>query len=95
MAELIVLPRDRRFRREVPREHRTSLDTRVRWLWNQRAGTIQSIWKHSPDVLDQTAATMLLQIFMGQDLNAIALVFRRLEGGELEDSVIAENELRF
>jgi len=93
MTDLVVV-RERRFRKSIPRQHQHSLDTRIMWLWNQRFGTVQSIWKHSPDLLDQTAATMFLQAILQRDLNSIALIFRRLEGGELEDTVIVENELR-
>lgn len=91
MSELV--PVERRFRSRVPREHRTSLDTRLAWLWNQRSGTVQSVWENSPDQLDQVAATMLLQALFGKDLNSIALVFRRLEGGPVEDTVIADEGL--
>lgn len=91
-AELVET--DRRFRKQIPREHRLSMDTRVAWLWNQRSGTVQSIWENTPDVLDRTAATMILQALFGKDLNSIALIFRRLEGGAIPDDVIAEEELR-
>jgi|GEM_PF-4264297 len=91
MTELVETTR--KFRREVPRQHRTSLDTRIAWLWNQRFGTVQTVWQESPDLLDKTAATMLLQAILGEDLNNIALVFKRLEGGAQEDSVLAEEEL--
>ena len=83
---------DRRFRKEVPEKHRHSLDTRIMWLWNQRFGTVQSVWEHTPDVLDRTAATVILQALFSRDLNSIALIFRRLEGGALEDSVISEQQ---
>ena len=39
----------RHFRKEVPKEHRASLDTRLRWLWNQRFGTVQTVWKDSAE----------------------------------------------
>jgi len=92
MSELVE--RERRYRRQIPEAHRHSLDTRVMWLWNQRVGTVQSVWEHSPDVLDKTAATMILQALFGKDLNSIALIFKRLEGGAVEDQVIAEEVLR-
>lgn len=92
MTDLIPAP-DRRFRKEVPEKHRTNLDTRLQWLWNQRSGTVQAVWENTTDVLDRTAATMILQALFGKDLNSIALIFRRLEGGAVEDTVIAEQTL--
>ena len=92
MTELVSAP-DRRFRKEIPEKHRTNLDTRIQWLWNQRSGTVQAVWEGTPDVLDRTAATMILQALFGKDLNTIALIFRRLEGGAVEDTVIAAERL--
>ena len=34
----------KKFRRQVPAEHRASIDTRLAWLWNQRFGTVQMVW---------------------------------------------------
>lgn len=82
----------RKFRKEIPDTHRTSLDTRIVWLWHQRFGTVQMIWKDSPDVLDHTAATLILQAIMGKDLDSIQQLFQRLEGGSLPDTVVAEQE---
>lgn len=90
MSELVVV--DRRFRSEVPKEHQLSVDTRLAWLWNQRSGTVQAVWDGSPDVLDRMAATMLLQALFGKDLNSIALIYRRLEGGAQDDTVIADED---
>lgn len=87
-------PRERRFRKEIPQQHRGTLDTRLVWLWNQRAGTVQAVWEQSPDVLDRTAATMVLQALFGKDLNAIALLFSRLEGGAVDDVTVADQALR-
>lgn len=90
-----IVETQRKFRRQVPREHRSSLDTRLLWLWNQRFGTVQMVWQESPDMLDKTAATMILQAIMGKDLNNIQLVFRRLEGGAQVDTVVSDDaELR-
>ena len=83
---------DRRYRRSVPKAHQQTLDTRIAWLWNQRSGTVQSVWENTTDVLDRTAATMILQALFGKDLNSIALIFRRLEGGAVTDELIAEEE---
>jgi hypothetical protein len=87
-----LLPPVRKFRKQVPEAHRQSLDTRIVWLWNQRFGTIQTVWSQSPDLLDHTAATMILQAIIHQDLASIQLIFQRIEGGALEDHVIAEQE---
>lgn len=90
-TEVLAPERERRYRRQIPEAHQRSMDTRVAWLWNQRVGTVQSIWEHSPDVLDKTAATMILQALLGKDLPSIALIFRRLEGGPVPDEVIADD----
>jgi len=82
-----------KYRRQVPEVHRVSLDTRIQWLWNQRFGTVQMVWKESRDVLDHTAATLILQAIMGKDIESISQIFQRLEGGpqgdaELQDQVV-------
>jgi hypothetical protein len=82
----------RRFRGQIPDSHRVSLDTRIVWLWHQRFGTVQMVWKDSKDVLDHTAATLILQAIMGKDLESIAQVFARLEGGALTDTDLLEAE---
>ena len=89
MADVI-----QKFRRSIPESHRKSLDTRIRWLWGQRFGAVQSIWRDSKDVLDHTAATLVLQAVMAQDLNSIELLFQRLEGGAVVDDKLAEQNLR-
>lgn len=80
----------RKFRRQVPEAHRASLDTRIQWLWNQRFGTVQMVWKESRDVLDHTAATLLLQAIMGKDIESISQVFDRLEGAPVSDAELIE-----
>ena len=75
----------RKFRREVPEMHKGSLDSRLQWLWKQRFGTVQMVWKESQDLLDHTAATIILQAIMAKDLNSIELIFQRLEGGAVAD----------
>ena len=75
----------RKFRREVPEMHKGSLDSRLQWLWMQRFGTVQMVWKESQDLLDHTAATIILQAIMAKDLNSIELIFQRLEGGAVAD----------
>lgn len=82
------------FRKEIPKEHRVSLDTRVRWLWNQRFGTVQQVWSESPDLLDHTAATLILQCILGKgDLESIVLLFQRLEGGAQVDEDLLETSV--
>lgn len=80
----------RKFRRAVPEAHRASLDTRIQWLWNQRFGTVQMVWKESRDVLDHTAATLILQAIMGKDLESILQIFDRLEGAPVSDAELVE-----
>ncbi len=82
----------RKYRRQVPDSHRQSLDTRLVWLWHQRFGTVQMVWKESKDVLDHTAATLILQAIMGKDLESISQLFQRLEGGALIDAELVERE---
>lgn len=82
-----------RFRHEIPQQHRASLDTRLRWLWHQRFGTVQQVWNSSPDYLDHTAATIFLQAIMAQDLTSIAMIFERLEGGPITDETRLEQTL--
>jgi hypothetical protein len=75
----------KRFRTQVPADHRASLDTRLVWLWHQRFGTVQTVYQQSQDILDVTAATLILQAIMGRDLKSIQQLFTRLEGGALAD----------
>lgn len=82
-ALTVVKPR---WRTQIPKEHRGSIDMRVQWLWNQRFGTVQSVLQRSDDVLDQLAATMIIAAILGRDLASIQLIFQRLEGGAQEDS---------
>lgn len=82
----------RKFRGQIPEAHRGSLDTRIQWLWLQRFGTVQTVWQTSRegDVLDHTAATLILQAIMAKDLESISLVFQRLEGGPLVDEELLD-----
>lgn len=87
MSEMVVVGQ-RKFRTSIPEAHRVSLDTRIQWLWNQRFGTVQMIWKASQEqgeVLDHTAATLILQAIMAKDLESITLIFQRLEGAAILD----------
>ena len=83
-----------RFRNEIPAAHRKSIDTRIAWLWNQRFGTVQQVWNNSRDLLDKTAATLILQAVFAKDLESITQIFQRLEGGALVDSELAERVIR-
>jgi hypothetical protein len=87
-----LIPLQRKFRKQIPDAHRASLDTRILWLWHQRFGTVQTIWKDSPDVLDHTAATLILQAIMGKDLESISQVFQRIEGGPQMDTELLDKE---
>lgn len=82
-----------KFRKSIPEAHKVSIDTRLNWLWHQRFGTVQNIWKHSEDLLDKTAATMILQAILGKDLKSIQLLFTRLEGGYRPDVVLLDEGL--
>ena len=88
----VVEPGDRRWRHKIPQTHCSSLDTRLAWLWNQRFGTLQTVYKDSPDLLDRTAATLVLQAIMAKDLRSIQQLFQRLEGGTSLDQDIVESE---
>jgi hypothetical protein len=89
-----LVPVQRRYRNRVPDHHRVSLDTRIVWLWNQRFGTVQTVWKDSPDVLDHTAATLILQAILGKDLDSIAQIFQRLEGGPVVDEELLDGSVK-
>ena len=84
----------RKFRKQIPEAHRSSLDTRLMWLWHQKFGTVQTIWNESRDVLDHTACTLILQAIMSRDLNSIELLFQRLEGGAVGDERLASDTIR-
>jgi hypothetical protein len=80
----------RRYRHAIPADHRSSLDTRLLWLWHQKFGTVQTIYTQSTDILDVTAATLILQAIMARDLKSIQQLFQRLEGGTLEDKTVLD-----
>ena len=82
MTEVVPV---RKYRNQVPADHRTSLDTRLLWLWHQRFGTVQTVYSSSPDILDVTAATLILQAIMAKDLKSIQQLFTRLEGNAVYD----------
>lgn len=85
----------RKYRKQVPEAHRKSIDTRLRWLWNQKWGTVQAVLEHSRingDVLDYTAANLIFQAVVGKDLESISQLLNRIEGGTLTDTALAERE---
>ena len=85
MTEVVLV---RKFRNQVPDDHRDSLDTRLLWLWHQRFGTVQTVYSNSPDILDVTAATLILQAVMARDLKSIQQLFQRLEGSSVYDEEV-------
>ncbi len=89
MSEVVPL---RKYRHEIPADHRTSLDTRLLWLWHQRFGTVQTVYSQSSDILDVTAATLILQAIMARDLKSIQQLFQRLEGGSMYDQEVLDQE---
>lgn len=82
----------RQYRTHIPDSHRSSLDTRLLWLWHQRFGTVQTVYTRSPDILDVTAATLILQCIMARDLNSIQQLFTRIEGAPLTDQQLLDAE---
>jgi hypothetical protein len=87
-------PSELRFRNTIPDAHRKSIDTRIVWLWNQRFGTVQQVWQNSKDMLDHTAATLILQAVFAKDIESIAQILQRMEGGALVDSELSEQVIR-
>ena len=85
MTDVVIA---RKFRNQVPDDHRESLDTRLLWLWHQRFGTVQTVYSNSPDILDVTAATLILQAVMARDLKSIQQLFQRLEGSSVYDEQV-------
>lgn len=75
----------KKYRSSIPPEHCTSIDTKLRWLWNQRFGTVQKIWQETEDADTKAAATLCLNAAYVGDLSAINIVLNRLEGGALTD----------
>lgn len=95
MSEVVHVPARRHWRKEIPETHRVSLDTRIRWLYNQRFGTVQSVYQESPDMLDRTAATMFITAVWSKDLDSIMLIMKRLEGGPiLDEELVTRAKLR-
>lgn len=75
----------KKYRSEIPEEHLTSIDTKLRWLWNQRFGTVQKVWQETTDADTKAAATLCINAAYLGDLAAINIILNRLEGGVLTD----------
>lgn len=86
--------RQQRFRNGVPQEWRKSIDTRLYWMWHQRLGTIQQIREKTDDVLDRTAAEIVMEAVYSDELNPLILLLQRLEGGPMRDRDLPAEELR-
>jgi len=83
----------RRWRRTVPEAHQLNLDTRILWMWNQKFGTIQTIFNEGTDEEDRMAATMFLQAILETDLDTIETIFRRIEGTpQTDEEVLSKTE---
>lgn len=89
-----AVPTGHRFRNQVPESHRKSIDTRLLWLWNQRFGTVQMVWQQSKDILDHTAATLILQGVFAKDLESISQILQRIEGSPMFDAELIDKEAR-
>lgn len=93
MSDVVSLRQN--FRRSIPKEHRASLDTRILWLYNQRFGTIQQVYQSSDDLDDRTVASLFINAIWHKDLDSIAMIYRRLEGGPVTDEEqLAKTNLR-
>ena len=79
-----------RFRSEIPKEHCATADTKIRWLWNQRFGTIQTIWQQSTDGTTKAAAALCMSAAYTGDMSSIGLLLHRLEGGPVTDEDLLE-----
>ena len=82
----------RKLRSEIPNDHRSSSDSRMEWLWNQRLAVVASIYMRSPNIMDRMAAKLVLDAAMSANLPSIELLLRRLEGGAVSDQTIVEGD---
>jgi hypothetical protein len=92
-TELAVFEKElakKKYRGSIPEEHLTNIDTKLRWLWNQRFGTVQKIWQETEDAETKAAATLCLNAAYLGDLAAINQVLTRLEGGALTDQELLD-----
>ena len=82
----------RALRREIPSAHCTSDDSRLMWLWNQRMIVVQSIYVNTKDIRSKMAASLCLTAGYSNDLGAIELLLRRLEGLAKSDEAVVEED---
>lgn len=80
----------KKYRSTIPVEHLTTIDTKLRWLWNQRFGTVQKIWQETDDAETKAAATLCINAAFLGDLAAINQILNRLEGGALTDQELLD-----
>lgn len=80
----------KKYRSSIPEAHLTNIDTKLRWLWNQRFGTVQKIWQETDDAETKAAATLCLNAAYLGDLAAINIILNRLEGGALTDQELLD-----
>lgn len=83
---------DRRLLHNIPEEHRSSDDSRLMWLWNQRIIVVQSIYSRTDNIRDRMAASIVLSAAWTANLPSIELLLRRLEGGAMSDTEVVEGE---
>ena len=82
----------RRMYSNIPEEHRTTDDTRIEWLWNQRLIQVQNIWQHTENIRDKMACALVLGAAWQNNLSSIELVLKRLEGGAVVDSHVVDDD---
>ena len=91
-VERLMSEIQRRLRSEIPKEHCTSNDSRLAWLWNQRMAVAQAIFSRTTDVQSRMAASLVLSAGFTHDLGAITLLLQRLEGGAITDQEVLERD---
>ncbi|QDF17005.1 hypothetical protein SEA_YELLOWPANDA_55 [Microbacterium phage YellowPanda] len=82
----------RRMPSNIPEEHRTTDDTRIEWLWNQRLIVVQNIYVHTSNIRDRMACALILGAAFQANLASIELVFKRLEGSSVVDTDIIDKD---
>ncbi|AZV01816.1 hypothetical protein SEA_UNPHAZED_54 [Microbacterium phage Unphazed] len=82
----------RRMPSNIPEDHRTTDDTRIMWLWNQRLIVVQNIYLKTSNIRDRMACALVLGAAYQANLASIELVFKRLEGGSQEDTKVVEDD---
>lgn len=87
-----LVPTGRKLRTETPRDVKSSSDTRLEWMWDQRLAVVANIYYRSPDILDRMAARLILDAIMAMNLASIELVLQRIEGAPVSDQTIVEGD---